>query len=165
MKRWERARQLATLDRDPVLTGPPAHCRVDAGHGETQARIPVFIVEIFPKDLVCVKSCEDPAPAGVPGPFWLVRGGIEWSEYLPRVVVHYRLGHPVPPPFRPLRKLGGDLVSHLEALPGKSLPEVFEKMRGSGLLPQLQPLTQANCPSCLAWEQMRALFRDYKEKT
>lgn len=163
MKRWERARQLATLERDPVLIGPAAHCRVpgEAGGGET--RIPVFIVEIFTKDLACVKACEEPTPPGLPGPYWLVRGGIRWDDYLTRVVGHYRSGAPVPVPFRPRRKLGGELVARLAALPGATLPEVFARLRESGLLPPLLPLAQANCPACLPWDQLRALFLDFKD--
>jgi hypothetical protein len=120
-------------------------------------------VEIFAKDLVCVKACEDPAPEGLPGPYWLVRGGISWENYLPRIVGHYRLGLPVPLAFRPVRKLGGELLARLETLPREALPEVFAKMRARGLLPVLHVLSQATCPSCLAWDRMRALFQDFKE--
>lgn len=163
LKRWERARQYATLEKDPVLCGPAALCRIKAvPEGAAESCIPVFIVEIFTKDLACVKTCEEPAPQGVPGPYWLVRGGIRWEDYLIRIVSHYRLGMAVPVPFRPLRKLGGELVSRLESLPGNSLEEVFAKMRESGLLPTLQPLSQSNCPSTLPWDQMRALFQDFK---
>ena len=162
LKRWERARQYATLEKDPVLAGPAALCRIKSAATDTESWIPVFIVEIFSKDLACVKACEEPSPAGVPGPYWLVRGGIRWEDYLLRIVSHYRSGMAVPVPFRPIRKLGGELVSRLEAIPGASLPEVFGKMRDSGLLPALRTLSQANCPPTMPWDQMRALFQDFK---
>ena len=125
-------------------------------------RIPVFIVEIFAKDLVCVKACAEPRPQDAPGPYWLVREAIDWAEYLPQVVRHYRAGLPVPVPFRPSRKLGGELVSRLESLPAASLPGVFGKMREGGLLPKAQPLTQATCPAGLPWDRIRSLFQDFR---
>jgi hypothetical protein len=161
LKRWERARQWAALEKEPELVGPAASCRFKRPTGGSD-RIPVFIVEIFAKDLVCVKTCAEPCPPDAPGPFWLVRDGIDWAEYLPRVIRHYRVGLPVPVPFRPLRKIGGELVSRLESLPTASLPEVFGKMREGGLLPRAQPLTQATCPSCLPWDRIRSLFQDFK---
>lgn len=163
LKRWERARQRAVLDREPILTGPAALCRAKTNSGDADAWIPVFIVEIFAKDLACVKACEEPAPVILPGPFWLVRGGIRWEDYLPSIVVRYRLGHPVPPPFQPRRKLGGELLSRLGALPAANLPEVFEKMREGGLLPSLPLLSQATCPSALPWDRIRSLFQDFQE--
>lgn len=166
LKRWERARQLAVLEREPEISGPAALCRVKGPAREgtgPEVRIPVYIVQIFAKDLACVKACEEPPPAGAPGPFWLVREGITWTEYLPLVVRHYRAGLPVPEPFRPARKLGGELLSRLESLPPASLPEVFAKMREAGLLPSLATLSQANCPPCLAWDNLRAVFQDFKD--
>lgn len=167
MKRWERARQRAVLEREPVLRGPAAICRVRnpvLGLAETAEReIPVFIVEIFAKDLVCVKACEEPAPVETPAPFWMVRGGISWTAYLPRIVGQYRLGLPVPPPFQPRRKLGGELIARLESLPAALLPEVFAKLREAGLLPTPRLLSQATCPSILAWDRMRSLFQDFRE--
>ena len=144
MKRWERARQLATLERDPVLNGPAALCRFPGGAEDI--RIPVFIVEIFTQDLACVKVCEEPAPSGLAGPFWLVRGGIQWEEYLPKVVDRYRQGAATPFPFRPLRKLGGELVARLAALPASALPEVFAALREAGLLPRLASLDAGELP-------------------
>jgi hypothetical protein len=163
LKRWERARQLAGLEKDPVIRGPAARCRTSVPAGDLEAWVPVYIVQIFAQDLVCVKACEEPAPPGAPSAYWLVRGGIRWEEYLPLVARQYRLGMPVPESFRPLRKLGGELVARLEALPATSLPEVFGKLREAGLLPRLEPLSQANCPSCLTWDQMRSLFQDFTE--
>lgn len=161
LKRWERARQLAALEKEPELVGPAAPCRLQVPSGQA-LRIPVFIVEIFAKDLVCVKACAEPGPPEAPGPFWLVRNGIDWAEYLPQVIRHYRAGIPVPAPFRPVRKIGGELVSRLESLPAVSLLEVFAKMREGGLLPPARPLTQANCPSCLPWDRIRSLFQDFR---
>lgn len=161
LKRWERARQLAALERDPVLSGPAALCRFPGETGEF--RIPVFIVQIFPKDLACVKVCEDPPPPGMAGPFWLVRNGIQWEDYLPRIVDRYRYAASLPEPFRPRRKLAGDLVARLAALPGSALPEVFATLREAGLLPPLLPLTQSTCPACLPWDQLRSLFLDFKD--
>lgn len=163
LKRWERARQLAGLEKDPVIRGPVARCRTRVPAGDSEGSIPVYIIQIFAQDLVCVKACEDPAPVGAPATYWVVRGGIRWEEYLPLVARQYRLGMPVPEPFRPVRKLGGELVARLEALPTTYLPEVFRKLREGGLLPRLEPLSQANCPSCLAWDQLRSLFQDFRE--
>lgn len=160
LKRWERARQLAALEREPALSGPAALCRTP-GSGE-DVRIPVFIVDIFAKDLACIKVCETPPPGGPSGSYWLVRGGVQWDIYLPKIVDRYRSGTPVPAPFRPRRKLPGDLVDRLSALPGGSLPEVFACLREAGFLPRVQALTRETCPACLPWDQMRAYFLDFK---
>lgn len=161
LKRWERARQLSALEREPVLSGPAAMCRFP-GEG-TEVRIPVFIVELFAKDLACVKVCEEPPPGGSAKSYWLVRGGVQWVEYLPKIVDRYRQGAPLPSPFRPRRKLAGDLVARLAALPGSALPEVFASLREAGLLPPLLPLTRESCPACLPWDQLRAYFLDFKD--
>lgn len=153
---------MATLERDPVLSGPAALCRVPGPGNGGEIRIPVFIVDIFAKDLACVKVCEEPPPGGPPGSYWLVRGGVQWDAYLPKIVERYRLGTPVPAPFRPRRKLPGDLVERLSALPGSVLPEVFASLRGAGLLPPMPDLTRESCPPCLPWDQLRAYFVDFK---
>ncbi len=162
LKRWERARQLAALEREPVLSGPAAMCRFPGAGAEAEVLIPVFIVDLFAKDLACIKVCEEPPPGGSGKSYWLVRGGVQWVEFLPKIVDRYRLGAPLPGPFRPRRKLAGDLVSRLSALPGSNLPEVFASLREAGLLPPLLPLTRGNCPPCLPWDQLRAYFLDFK---
>lgn len=161
LKRWEKARQLAALEREPMLSGPAALCRFL--RKEMEVRIPVFIVDIFTKDLACVKLCEEPPAGGSDPSYWLVRGGVQWEEYLPKVVDRYRQGASLPAPFRPRRKLAGDLVARLAALPGSALPAVFASLRDSGLLPTVRPLTRENCPACLPWEQLRAYFLDFKD--
>jgi hypothetical protein len=161
LKRWERARQMASLSREMEEAGPAAPCLVRGSKGEIQS-VSVFILEIFSQDLVCVKSILDTPLEGAPALYWLVRGGIDWVGYLPRIVLHYRQGLKVPRPFRPIRKLGGELVARLEAVPPRELPKVFEHLRASGLLPAARPLSQETCPPCLAWDRMRSLFQDFK---
>jgi hypothetical protein len=162
LKSWERGRQRASLHMDPNLTGPPAWCRIKGRTGASEGKLPVFILQIFAKDLVCVKAYTDPFPEGAPGPFWLVRGGIDWEGYLEGVVMHYRAGMPVPPPFEPRKKIGSDLISRLSALPASDLPAVFQKMRESGILPGLSTLTRLTCPGYLPWESLRAHFQDFR---
>ena len=162
LKRWERARQFATLGREMEEVGPAAACLVRDPAGGTQA-VSVFILEIFSKDLVCVKSTRETPLETAPALYWLVRGGIDWTAYLPHIVLHYRQGLKVPRPFRPLRKLGGELVARLCELPPRELPKVFDQLRVSGLLPAARLLSQETCPPCLAWDRMRALFQDFRE--
>jgi hypothetical protein len=160
LKRWERAKQMAAVRSDPDLTGPPALCRIKGGAGDLE-RIPVFVVAMFAKDLTCVKAVREPVPEGVPGAWWLVRGGIRWEEFLIGIVRHYTLGLPVPYGFRPVRKLGSEIVSQMAGLPGTALPQVFAKLRDSGLLPGLPALSRETCPSALPWENLRACFQDF----
>lgn len=162
LKRWERARQMSGLVHDPPMAGPPAWCRIRPLAGGP-SEIPVFILEIFNPDLVCVKACAEPAPTAMPGPIWMVRGGISWEDYLPGVVDHYRAGLPVPQPFKPRKKIAPVLLDHLKALPREKLPEVFLKMREEGMLPALPGLTKHTCPVYLPWAQLRAHFQDFRE--
>jgi hypothetical protein len=163
LKRWEKAKQMASVRAEPVLAGPAALCRVRTREGDTD-RIPVFVAFLFAKDLVCVKAVREPVPEGVPGPWWLVRGGIRWEEYLGGIVRHYGLGLPVPLPFKPLRKIGSEIVSHLGSLPGTALPPVFAKLRETGLLPDLPALSRETCPETLPWENLRACFQDFQSE-
>jgi hypothetical protein len=160
LKRWEKARQMASVRGEAELAGPAALCRVKTRTGDPD-RIPVFVVTLFDKDLTCVKAMREPVPDGVPGPWWLVRGGIVWEEYLRSIVRHYSLGLAVPHPFKPVRKIGSEIVSHLGTLPDTALPQVFAKLRESGLLPWLPGLSRETCPETLPWENIRACFQDF----
>jgi hypothetical protein len=167
LKRWERAKQLAGLDADPDLVGPLAWCRVQTqvlpgDRGETPVeKVKVYILRVFTKDLVCVHAYREPVPAGIPGPCWLVRGGIEWAEYLREVVRHYQSGLSVCEPFRARRKISPEILFKLNALPDRDLPLVFEKLRDSGFLPNLPVLDRLSCPTALTWDNLRANFQDF----
>lgn len=161
LKRWEKAKQMASVRGEAELAGPAALCRIRSRDGN-QERIPVFVVTLFDKDLTCVKAVREPVPEGVPGAWWLVRGGIRWEEYLRGIVRHYSLGLIVPHPFRPVRKIGSEIVSHLGTLPDTVLPQVFSKLRDSGLLPRLPALSRETCPETLSWENIRACFQDFQ---
>ena len=153
------------LEREPLLVGPPALCRVkDSGHPDT-LRHPVFIVQIFQKDFVCVKACQDPHPKGTPGSYWMVRDGISWLEYLPALIRHFRAGLPVPGPFSPKRKIRGELLQKLEDLPAKELPAIFDELRRVGILPELPVLSRDTCPRPLAWEGLRGGFQDFRAES
>ncbi len=165
LKRWERARQMAGVRSDPDLAGPLAYCQVLSpvanGPMAAEGRIPVFIVAMFAKDLTCVKACREPIPAGLPGAWWLVRGGIRWEEYLRCIVKHYSVGLPVPAQFHPVRKIPAEIINQLISLPDTALPPVFTKLRESGLLPVLPMLSRETCPLVLPWENIRASFQDF----
>lgn len=161
LKRWEKARQWAAVKGDPELAGPPAWCRVKPVSKDGEPRVPVHIVHLYSGDLTCVKAYGESAPEGLSGSYWLVRGGIRWEDYLRGIVRHYALGRPVPAPFRPVRKIGSEIIDHLGTLPDTALPPVFEKMRETGLLPRLEILSRENCPQALAWDTIRASFQDF----
>ena len=162
LKRWERAQQMSVIRAEPELSGPFAFCRINSPQGPE--RIPVYVVSLFTKDLVCVKSSKESVPEGVPGQWWLVRGGINWDAFLRSVVRHYTLGLPVPTPFKPSHKIAADIVSHLQALPDSALVAVFNKMRETGLLPALPVLSKETCPHALPWENIRAFFQDFQNE-
>jgi hypothetical protein len=90
-----------------------------------------------------------------------VRGGIRWEDYLRAIVKHYGTGLPVPAPFQPTRKIGSEIIAHLNTLPDTWLPPVFSKLRESGLLPVLPSLSRETCPLALPWENIRASFQDF----
>jgi hypothetical protein len=75
---------------------------------------------------------------------------------------HYRTGFPVPAPFAPLRKISNELLDRMDGLPGSALPEVFQELRRARVLPPLLPLIRATCPTPLPWENLRALFQDFR---
>jgi hypothetical protein len=160
LKRWERSRQLHGLRQEPVEAGPLAWCRVRAASGPD--RVPVRVLALFAGDFAYVRAAGEAAPAGVPGPAWLVRGAIDWETYLRQIVRHYGLGRAVPAPFAPARKLPSELIERLGNLPDRALPEVFAKLRSEGLLPALPGLSRGTCPPGLPWEDLRARFQDFK---
>lgn len=160
LKRWERARQLEGLRQEPTGAGPLAWCRVRAANGPD--RIPVRLLALFAGDFAYVRAAEEAAPAGVPGPAWLVRGAIEWESYLRQIVRHFGLGRPVPAEFGPVRKLPSELLERLGSLPDRALPDIFAKLRSEGLLPPLRALSRETCPPGLPWEDLRARFQDFK---
>jgi hypothetical protein len=165
LKRWERARQMEGLRKDStMLAGPAAWCRFHSTLSTSVSRLPVFILNVFEKDFVCVKACHEPVPAGVPGSYWMVAGGIAWSDYLPGLLRHYRAGLPVPAVFAPVRKLSEELLLRLEALPARELPALFQELRRVGWLPPLLPLTRSTCPSVLPWDNLRSLFQDFRKE-
>lgn len=160
LKRWERARQMAGIRSEPELSGPIAHCRIRGVAGSPET-IQVHVIALFAGDFAFVKALREPAPEGVPGPEWMVRGGLDWERFLRDVVRHYRAGLRVPVPLAPLRKLPGELLDRMHALPDRSLPEVFSKLRETGLLPFWPVLARETCPPGLPWEDMRARFQDF----
>jgi len=162
LKRWEKARQWAAVQADPDLASPPAWCLVKTGSGKGTERIPVYIAHLFAGDLACVKACREDAFPGYSGGYWLVRGGIRWEEYLKGIVRHYTLGLDVPAPFRPVRKIGSEIIDQLSALPDAALCPVFAKLRDSGLLPTTPVLSRDNCPQALAWDTLRGTFQDFQ---
>ena len=162
LKRWEKARQLSAVRSEPHLAAPLAQCRIRPEGADPEARTPVYIVAMFAKDLTCVKAFGDAAPEGLPGAYWLVRAGIRWEDYLPGIVRHYRVGLMVPGPFRPVRKIAPEIITQLESLPDRVLPEVFAKLRESGLLPTLPSMSRETCPQALPWENIRACFQDFQ---
>lgn len=160
LKRWERSRQLEGLRQEPEEAGPLAWCRVRASAGPD--RVPVRLLALFTGDFAYVRTVEDAAPPGVPGPAWLTRGAIEWEDFLRRVLQNYSLGRPVPAPFAPVRKLPSELIGRLHGLPDRVLPEIFAKLREEGLLPGLPALARGTCPPGLPWEDLRARFQDFR---
>ncbi len=165
LKRWERARQMSGLEADPELSGPLAWCRVRSKSQDPEEKLRVYVVRIFAKDFVCVRAHVEPIPEGLPGPCWLVRGGIRWDEFLRGIVQHYRSGLSVPEPFHPVRKIGAEIITRMESLPDRELAAVFAKLREVGMLPGLQPLSRTTCPTALPWENLRACFQDFQEVT
>lgn len=160
LKRFERARQLAGVRAEPELRGPLADCRYrgPAGDGGT---VPVYVVALFAGGFAYVKAAHEPIPEGVPATAWMVRSGLNMEVFLRDCVRHFRAGLRVPSPVAPMRKLPGDLLAKLELLPDSALPEVFAKLRTSGLLPVWPALSKETCPSGLAWEGLRARFQDF----
>lgn len=162
LKRWEKARQWAAVQADPELSSPPAWCLVKTGSETGTERILVYIVNLYAGDLTCVKACREDAYPGYNGGYWLVRGGIRWDDYLRGIVRRYALGLPIPAPFRPVRKIGSEIIDQLAALPDTALRPVFAKLRDSGLLPPTPILSRDNCPQALSWETIRGSFQDFQ---
>ncbi len=160
LKRWERARQLAGIEAEPVLRGPLADCRIRLADGRMET-LPVHVIAVYAGDFAFVKAANEPVPAGLPGPEWMVRGGISWETFFAETVRHYRAGVPVSAPMSPVRKLPGELLARLQSLPNSALPEVFAKLRETGLLPAWPVLARETCPPGLPWEDMRARFQDF----
>jgi hypothetical protein len=125
------------------------------------AHVLVYIVRVFAKDFVCVQAHSDTLPEGVPGPTWLVRGGIDWNEYLRKVVRHYSAGMPVPDSFLALKKIRPEIIRKMESLPNSALPAIFSRFREVGLLPALPPLERSTCPLSLTWDTLRVSFQDF----
>lgn len=158
LKRFERARQLAGVRAEPELCGPLAQCRI---LGSEAGTFPVHVVALFAGGFAYVKAAREPVPEGVPATAWMVRQGIRLEAFLRDCVRHYRAGLRVPAPLAPMRKLPADLLAKLERLPDSALPEVFAKLRDSGLLPAWPHLTKETCPPGLPWEGLRARFQDF----
>ncbi len=171
LKRWERAKQLTALDAEPNLVGPLAWCKVQFGVGmdkdfpDQVEKIPVYIVRVFAKDFVCVKAYSGSIPGGLPGPMWLVRGGIDWQGYFRLIVRHYANGMEVPDSFKPQKKIRPEIIRKMEALPDEALPSIFSKFREVGVLAALPQLERATCPNALNWDTLRTSFQDFQETT
>ncbi len=163
LKRWEKARQYAGLNTDPELSAPLASCRIDSENIQSPQKTMVFILRVYLKDFVCVHVPLEKIPAGIPGPCWLVRGGIEWPSYLRTVILHYKNGLSVPESFQPLRKIPSGLIQKFNELSDAQLPDIFNKMRESGFLPRLLQLDKTTCPMQLPWDQMRSHFQDFSK--
>lgn len=164
LKRFERARQLAGVRAEPELRGPLALCRY-RGPAGAAGTVPVYVLALFTGGFAYVKAAHEPIPDGVPATAWMVRSGLEMENFLRDCVRYFRAGMRVPSPVSPARKLPGDLLAKLELLPDSSLPEVFSKLRSSGLLPQWPALSKETCPPGLAWEALRARFQDFAAGT
>ena len=163
LKRWEKARQYAGLSTDPELSAPLASCRIDSEDTHPQKKMMVFILRVYLKDFVCVHIPLEKIPEGIPGPCWLVRGGIDWPSYLRTVILHYKNGLSVPESFQPIRKIPGDLIQKFDELSDAQLPDIFNKMRESGFLPRLMELNKNSCPAQLPWDLARSHFQDFSK--
>ena len=162
IKRWEKAEQLKTLYSE-TFSGPLANCAYRDISGIILT-VPVFIVQLYQKDLCCVKPCLELSPLLNVPPYWIMRQGIDWTIYLPMVLQAYKVGKPVPRDFFPRQKISEALLAQCEKLPPKHLPETFVKMRESGLLPALEILDKGNYPKQMSWANRKLYYQDFSEK-
>lgn len=164
LKNWEKREQRRALHADEI-PGPLAPCRFRLPGNGAEIRVEAHLVQVFAEGFACLRSAGGPAAAaeGAAPLYWLVRDGLHWEEYLPRIVRCYRLGQPVPFGFRPLKKLSPDLVDHLALLTGPSLIPIFNRMREEGLLPKLRALSPETLPAPLVWASLRQGFQDFRK--
>jgi hypothetical protein len=134
--------------------------------GEVQL-VSVRVVRVYQDDWVCVRFVQDNYHFGKEG-YWMVRGGIQWPRYLQRVVQCYKHNQGVSRDFVYAKRLPEQVLEQLDQMAAQhpsQLPEVFQKLRNSGFLPELSKLTASSCPKTLDWATLKNHYQDFKEKT
>ncbi len=161
LKLWEKRRQ-REVSADNDFPGPTVPCRLRLADKQEPQWIDVHLVKLFQEGLACVCGPESGPRVGTAGGYWMVRDGLDWETFLPRVLQCWQNGQSVPKQFQPLRKLGSPLLRGLLQLPTTRLSEAFERMRSGGLLPALPKLSQSTCPAQLDWRGIRLNFQDFR---
>ncbi len=121
----------------------------------------VWLMNIFNGDICCV-FCNDPTIKFGANGFWLLRNGIDWECFLPKIVKCYQFNLDVPKDFYPKKKITNELLENMIRLNGSHLIQIFQKLRLSGILPPTINLTSNTCPEYFRWSNVRKFFQDFK---
>jgi hypothetical protein len=163
LKRWERgAQRAAWSQRATESAAPPLPCPWRRYGDEPLALRPARVLALFASDLSVVRflhTLETGAEAGVR----VLRGGIPWDRWCPVILAAWRNAAPVPEPFRLRRRLPPQWLDEAVTWSPGDQTAFVAKLRASGLLSPLRPVSPEAVAPWLRWDEMRARLIDARE--
>jgi len=165
LKRWERGQQRAAWSRRAQDAGAaPWPCPWRAAPGDDPVPRPAHILALFAGDLAVVRFAgADAATSGNAPPDGLrvLRGALPWETWSALALNAWRHAAPVPEPFRPRRRIPPVWLEQALGWSAADQRLFIDKLRASGALPPLRPVTAEAVAPWLRWEEMRPRLMDF----
>lgn len=191
LKRWERGAQRAAWSRRAQDAGAapwpcPWRATSEAADGAPILR-PAHILALFTGELAVVRFVSGNVAVGnvafggatsggatgdleggtgsasrVPGDgLRVLRGALPWETWSALALNAWRHAAPVPEPFRPRRRIPPIWLDQALGWSPADQRLFLDKLRASGALPPLRPVTAEAVAPWLRWEEMRARLMDF----
>lgn len=177
LKRWERMSQSKALRRrDEESDNPALPCpwksmdkisadnkTVDNKSADNDVSVryePAQLLRLFTGGFYLVRFLR--RNAGDSG-LYVLREGIPWEQWFPRLLQNYLHGVAMPPPFQTRKRLPSLWIEKALRWPTALQAEWFDRLRAAGLLPPLLKMEPASVTPWLRWEEVKDRFLDFKD--
>lgn len=159
LKRYERgAQRAAWRARGDEEAASPLPCPWRAHASAPVEHRPARLLGLFAGDVYVVRFLHDaPEPTGVR----ILRGGIPWEAWAPRILAAWRDNLAAPGPFRPLRRLPPEWIEAATGASPSDQRAFLDRLRASGLLPAARTINAADTAGWFDWNEARGRLMDF----
>jgi hypothetical protein len=131
---------------------------------------PARVLALFSGELSVVRflhrtddTAGENATEGYEAGIRVIRGGIPWEQWAVVILAAWRNAAPVPDPFRLRQRLPPQWLDQACAASPTDQAAFLAKLRDSGFLSPLRPVTPESVASWLRWDEMRGRLIDARE--
>lgn len=159
LKRWERGAQRAAWSkRETESAAPPLPCPWKAAPDSPMLLRQAHVLALFAGQIAIVRFAGNLQDAGG---IRVLRGGLPWDQWCPVLLNAYKSGGPVPDPFRPRLRIPPQWLEQALGWSPVDQRAFLDKLRESGALPSLRPVSAEAVAPWLRWDEMRARLMDF----